>query len=99
MLTIKFHESADLEAVEAIAFYEGLENGLGVQFRLEIEEGITRILSSPMQFPVVYRSEIRRLGLDRFPYSIFFTIEQSYVVVLAVFHWRRDPAIWQGRVD
>ncbi len=48
MLTIKFHESADLEAVEAIAFYEGLENGLGVQFRLEIEEGITRILSSPM---------------------------------------------------
>ena len=33
----------------------------------------------------------------RFPYSIFYTAESQQIVVLAVFHARRDPAVWQAR--
>jgi plasmid stabilization system protein ParE len=33
----------------------------------------------------------------RFPYSVFYSVESEQIVVLAVFHARRDPAIWKGR--
>ncbi len=99
MLEIRFHEAAELESAEAILWYEGLERGLGTRLRREIEKSVDRILKSPVQFPAVYRSDIRRLVLNQFPYSIFFTVEDNCVVVIAVFHWKRDPAVWRGRVD
>ena len=61
MLEIKFHEAADLEAAEAIIWHKGREHGLGSRLRQEIEKSVSRIRTSPLQFPVVYRSDIRRL--------------------------------------
>lgn len=98
MREIKFHEAADLEAAEAIAWHEGRESGLGSRLRHEIEKSVGRIVRSPLQFPIVYRSDIRRAILIKFPYSIFFSIEDNFILVIAVFHWKRDPAIWQGRI-
>lgn len=99
MLGIKFQEAADLETAEAIAPYEAQEVGLGTRLRSEIEKSIARILHSPLSFPVIQHSYIRRVLLDRFPYSIIFMVEDNYVVIVAVFHSKRDPSVWQGRVD
>jgi plasmid stabilization system protein ParE len=33
----------------------------------------------------------------RFPYSVFYRVEADRIVVLAVFHGRRNPRIWQAR--
>jgi plasmid stabilization system protein ParE len=59
----------------------------------EMAEAIER---TPFQFPLVYKN-VRRALTRRFPYQIFFVAEEERVVVLAVFHARRDPKIWQGR--
>jgi toxin ParE1/3/4 len=99
MLEIMFHEAADQEAAEAILWYELQEAGLGPRLRSEIDTSISRILRSPLTFPVIHRSNIRRAPLTRFPYSIIFALEDEYVVILAVFHSRRDPAAWQERLD
>lgn len=99
MLEIKFHEAADLEAAEAIAWYELQEVGLGTRLRSEVERSIARILQSPLSFPVIHRSNIRRVLLNRFPYSIIFMVEDECVVIVAIFHSRRDPTVWQERLD
>ena len=54
-------------------------------------------LNTPLQFTVV-REDIRRVVANRFPYSVYFPAEKHRIVVLAVFHGNRDPAIWQARV-
>jgi plasmid stabilization system protein ParE len=41
--------------------------------------------------------EVRRAVVRRFPYAVFYKIEPQQVVVLAVFHSRRDPKSWQAR--
>jgi plasmid stabilization system protein ParE len=41
--------------------------------------------------------EIRCVRARRFPYSVFYRVEGDQIVVLAVFHARRDPIIWQVR--
>ncbi len=35
--------------------------------------------------------------MKRFPYALFYQIEATQVVVLAVFHGKRDPGVWQDR--
>ena len=48
------------------------------------------------RFPIMHR-EIRCARARRFPYSVFFRAEAQRIVVLAVFHARRDPSVWHDR--
>jgi plasmid stabilization system protein ParE len=62
----------------------------------EIDRCISLASKNPLQFAVV-REDIRRVVANRFPFSIYFRAEEHRIVVLAVFHGSRDPAIWQSR--
>ncbi len=44
--------------------------------------------------PLLYtriEADIRRAGLRRFPYSLFYVIDDDQVQVLSCFHQQRDP--------
>jgi hypothetical protein len=70
--------------------------GLGSVFALAVEATVEAIADNPLQFPVVYRSR-RRAGVRRFPYGIFFEVQEHRIVVIACFHGRRNPRRWQSR--
>jgi plasmid stabilization system protein ParE len=46
----------------------------------------------------IVRQDVRKAGVKRFPYSIYYRDEPTRIVVLAVFHGRRDPRVWQARI-
>jgi toxin ParE1/3/4 len=48
------------------------------------------IRESPQRFPAVLRS-IRRVALKRFPYGVYFEVQDDRIVVLAVYHFKRSP--------
>ena len=98
MAAVKFHEAAELEAAEAVAWFEN-EAGLGKALREEIEAAIEKVINRPLAYPVVYRSNVRRALTHRFPYSLIFTVEEQLVFIIAVFHSSRDPMVWKGRID
>lgn len=50
----------------------------------------------PESYAVVY-SDIRRAVLQRFPYAIYYRIVSSRIIVIAIFHGRRNPKTWQKR--
>ncbi|WP_396133662.1 type II toxin-antitoxin system RelE/ParE family toxin [Chamaesiphon sp. OTE_75_metabat_556] len=50
----------------------------------------------PESYPAVYR-DVRRSIVRRFPYTIYYRIVSSRVIITAVFHGRRDPTDWQAR--
>jgi plasmid stabilization system protein ParE len=66
------------------------------RFALAVEATVEAIPEHPLQFPVVYRSR-RRVGVRRFPYGIFFEVQEQRIVVIACFHGRREPRRWQSR--
>jgi plasmid stabilization system protein ParE len=45
----------------------------------------------------VVRADIRRVVARRFPYAVYYRRREDRIVVLAVFHGRRHPRIWQAR--
>lgn len=95
-LPVSFHRAAQAEFDEAVAWYETQRTGLGRDFIGEIERSIALIAQNPERYPVVYRN-IRRNIIRRFPYSLLYRVEPQRIILLAVFHASRDPAIWQTR--
>jgi plasmid stabilization system protein ParE len=87
---------ADVEA--SFDWYEDEQIGLGFEFLDQLRAAYLRILDGPFKY-VELRSGIRRALTKRFPYAIYFSIEGSIVVVLAVLHTARDPAEWQRRFE
>ena len=95
-LPVTFHRAASAEFVEASAWYEAKRVGLALEFMAEIDRCVSLASEYPFQFSVV-REDIRRVVANHFPYSVYFRAEKHRIVVLAVFHGRRDPDIWQAR--
>ena len=95
--SVVLRRAAQRELEEAALWYEERRLGLGAEFVAEIERAIGLVVESPERFPIMHR-DVRCVWARRFPYSIFFRIESTRLVVLAVFHARRNPTIWQGRV-
>ena len=84
------------DLLEARAWYDNIRPELGERFALAVEAAVEAIAEHPMQFPVVYRSR-RRVGVWRFPYGIFFKVQEERIVVIACFHGRRNPRRRQMR--
>ncbi|MFS8084345.1 MAG: type II toxin-antitoxin system RelE/ParE family toxin [Acidobacteriota bacterium] len=95
-LPIVFRDIARQEFDESISWYENQRTGLGIQFADEIDLWLSRIAGTPEQFRQV-RGEVRQAVLRRFPYTIQFLIESNRIVVLGVFHVKRNPRRLEGR--
>jgi len=93
---ITFHRAASTEFIEASVWYETKRLGLALEFIAEIDRCVSLASENPFQFAVV-RENIRRVIANRFPYSVYFRADKYHIIVLAVFHGSRDPAIWLAR--
>ncbi len=95
-LRVVFRRAAKSEFEDAAAWYEERRRGLGEEFAAEIEEAIQRASEHPARYPLVF-GDVRRAVSRRFPFAAYFRLRGDKLVVLAVFHGRRDPAIWRRR--
>ena len=82
--------------MEAQDWYEGEATVQGRRFRQAIDALVERLSDNPRQFAVVFRN-VRRALLRRFPYSLFFVVEDDALIVIACFHASRDPSRWRKR--
>jgi len=81
---------------DAAAWYEGQKAGLGLLLLDEAGGVLERVQRTPVQFPMVHKT-VRRALLHRFPYGIFFILENQVISVLAISHLSRDPSVWRSR--
>jgi plasmid stabilization system protein ParE len=88
--------NADWDVEAVFTWYEKEKTGLGWEFLDELQAAFDRIAEDPFKYRVI-RREIRRSLTHRFPYAIYFSVESNVVVVLAVLHTRRNPAVWKRR--
>ena len=88
---------AEAELAEAFEWYESRIPGLGLDLIRPVDGPFNSILRNPLLYPVVYKT-VRRALTRRFPYEAFFLVEPSTVVILAVFHAKRNPQCWQERI-
>ena len=88
---------AEEDLSEVFSWYESKRNGLGHDFLLQIESGFRLIEREPYLSKEKYKGVWRYL-IERFPYKIFYMVEQKSVVVLAVVYGGKDPAWIKKRI-
>ena len=82
---------------EAFEWYEDRKAGLGHEFLAEVRQALRAVAEQPLRHPILYRNA-RRVLTRRFPYKVYYLVEDERVEVLGVAHVRRDPQTWRGRV-
>lgn len=88
-LPVLLRPEAQDEVRDAYEWYEASVPGLGERFLAELHSIVSLISKNPALFPPVFG--FRRAVVDTFPYCIYFREAGSAIVVVAVFHGRRDP--------
>lgn len=92
-LPIVFRPGVGRDLAAAYQWYEQQIGGLGEQFLVEVNASFDTIEQFPGMFAPFY-ADVRRVLVSRFPYAVFYRLEPHRIVVLAVLHTARDPAIW-----
>jgi len=94
--SILIKPEAERDLQNAYLFYEEQRIGLGLEFLFASEVEINRIQRNPLHFQKKHR-EIRRAFTARFPFGVFFFIDNSVIVILGVIHAKMDESTWQSR--
>ncbi len=95
-LPILFLRPARREFDEAADWYEQRRAGLGAQLMAAVQHVLNEAAAYPQRYPEVF-GDVREGVVQGFPYCVYYREEAGQIVVLAVFHAARDPAIWQAR--
>jgi hypothetical protein len=94
---------AELEAAQAVIWYDDQRFGLGDDYLIELRQVFDRIQMGPDELPRLESYdgayEIRRCSLKRFPYLVIFACRPEEVLIVAISHARRRPHYWLERLD
>jgi hypothetical protein len=86
------------DAITGYDWYEDRSTGLGNDFFRLFYANANEIPRNPLLYPIVFKNFRRRL-LRRFPYAIYFRIEDRNVVVFGLFHCARSPGFIEDSLN
>ena len=89
---------AEQEVQQAFDWYEEQSEGLGLEFLRAIEACLSGITRNPFAYTVAKVPNVRRALVRRFPYALFYLVDDEAIVVIAVFNVKRRPIDWSRRV-
>jgi len=87
---------AEADIAQAFDWYEARVSGLGSEFLLALDAAFNSIVRNHDLYPQA-RKDVRRALTRKFPFAIFFVVEEKRIVILSVFHVKRNPQIWRRR--
>src|SRR5438552_13872856 len=93
----QFHDAADAELTEAVAYYDGKAFGLGDRFLGEIKTATRYIEQYPEIAPIIELG-VRAKALSKFPYSLMYVVEPEELFIVAVAHQSKRPGYWADRI-
>ena len=88
---------AEDDLAAAFRWYESKSWGLGTEFLRAVDVCFANVRRIPEGFQEILPG-VRRARLRRFPYSVYYVLDEHGVSVLACLHWRRHPREWMRRV-
>lgn len=98
MKSVRWAAAAEVELVEAAAWYEARQGGLGAELIVEVDVKVEILRSAPQQFPVwEHHRAFNRALIERFPYALLFRFTDDLVFIFALAHTSRQPGYWLNR--
>jgi plasmid stabilization system protein ParE len=97
-MTIEILDQAQFDLLEGFHFYEDREAGLGSYFLTNLFADIESLRLHAGVHRKAHK-QYHRLLSKRFPFAVFYTIENDRVRIHAVLDCRKDPAWIRRRIS
>jgi plasmid stabilization system protein ParE len=88
---------AEGDIAETREWYEERQRGLSLEFRSALDDTMSSIAGNPELYARIYRN-LRRALVARFPFAVFYVLRKESIIVIAVLHTSRSPALWRNRL-
>jgi plasmid stabilization system protein ParE len=95
-MKLEFHPEAEWELIEAAEYYERQVPGLGERLEAEVRRATDLLLDHP-EIGAPADPVLRKLVLNRFPYTLYYSVTSSVVRIEVVAHQSRRPGYWRSR--
>lgn len=93
---VRLRPEAERDLADAAAWYEEQRKGLGHEFLDEVMTMLSSVAETPLMYAIVDRNT-RRAVINRFPFGVYYRVENATIVVVAVMHGSRNPRRWKSR--
>lgn len=94
--TLQFSEISREDIREISLWYRNQVSGLDERFVANLERSFLKIQQNPHLYPICF-GVIRATLLNRFPYRIYYFIEDRLITVIGVIHTKRTPKFIRKR--
>jgi toxin ParE1/3/4 len=94
-----FHPLAAAELDQAVAYYEGIQRGKGLELAVRVHAVMEQIREHPDSASATFGS-VRSVPVQptsRWSYTLHYRATPTCIRVLALAHQRRQPFYWFGR--
>ena len=95
--SIELSDDAEIDLKSSFEYYFYEDSQVADSFFKQINISFEKIKQDPEMFPIVYGS-IRKYVLKKFPFVIYYRIDNVIVQIIAIFHTSRNPQIWNERI-
>ncbi len=94
--SIDISEAAEADVRKIFLWYEEQKEYLGDAFENNFAKAVDSIQSNPLKTQIRYEFT-RVFSLNKFPYGIHFQVNDTVILIVAVFHTSQDPEKWTER--
>ena len=93
MYRVIFSDEATIDRQRIANWYENIRPDLKIECDSEIVKTIRTYLTKHPKIAQIIHGNIRRIPLKRFPFSVFYTIDEQKqtVQILAIEHHKQQP--------
>jgi plasmid stabilization system protein ParE len=94
---LEFSSQAREDVREVVLWYRNEQEGLEDRFLFSLKASTDSLIKNPLIYQVNFLS-IRSMLMKRFPYRIYYSIEDDMVLILGVIHTKRSPKLIRKRI-
>jgi len=102
MSTPVTHPEATAEFLDAVAYYEDKQDGLGERFRRNAAGAVADVQDNPEAWPKLPGWDrdpvVRSRGIEGFPYRVVYFLMHKAPMLVAFAHDKRRPRYWARRI-
>ncbi len=96
-MRIELLRDAEADFLGALRFYAYQSPQAAEKFDREFQRICERLLKFP-RLGVPEFEPVRKYSFNRFPFSLFYTLDNEVIYILAVAHQARRPGYWKDRL-
>jgi len=94
---IGFDPAVQFDLRSTKRYLEAQSPGLGEDFLKRVQDQFQHIILYPFTGKAL-EDGVRKTGMEKFSYEIYYEVDDEEVFVLAVLHQRRHPDTWKKRL-